>query len=227
MKEKYIRYLENDNKYLISIRTRKYTLFSKRVNTLEEAISTRNKFLIDKFGNLDALERKNVPLQNNPNTFILSTDLKYYIGTDSKGNHFIVDSDDIDRVKSYTWVKNQYGYFENPKAGKLHRFILGSKGKEEIDHINRDPSDNRKQNLRFATFSENRQNRGRHKNKKNSIYKGVYFNKECNKYFCEINKNKVLYRSKLFNTEKESAIEYNRLAVELYGINAFQNQIQN
>lgn len=227
MKEKYIRYLENDNKYLISIRTRKYTLFSKRVNTLEEAISIRNKFLVDRFGNLDSLERKNVPLQNTPNKFVLSTDSKYYIGTDSKGNCFIIDLDDIDKVKKYTWIKNQYGYFENPKAGKLHRFILGAKGKGEIDHINRDQSDNRKQNLRYATFSENRQNRERHKNKKCSIYKGVYLNKKCNKYFCEISKNKVLHRSKLFNTEKEAAIEYNRMAVELYGINAFQNPIQN
>lgn len=65
------------------------------------------------------------------------------------------------------------------------------------------------------------------KTKKCSIYKGVYLNKKCNKYFCEISKNKVLHRSKLFNTEKEAAIEYNRMAVELYGINAFQNPIQN
>ena len=43
MKEKYIRYLEKENKYLVSIRTRKYTLFSKRTSSIEEAISVRNK----------------------------------------------------------------------------------------------------------------------------------------------------------------------------------------
>ncbi len=45
---------------------------------------------------------------------------------------------------------------------------------EIIDHINCDPSDNRIENLRLATLSQNGANRRRHKNSK-SPYKGICF----------------------------------------------------
>lgn len=226
MKEKYIRYLEKENKYLVSIRTRKYTLFSKRTETMEEAIEARNKFLIDKFGNLNSLYRKNVPEQNIPNKFTFDYEKQCCTGTDSNGNEFIIDIDEFPKVSKFTWIKNQYGYFQNPKAGKLHRFILNAEKGKEVDHLNRDKSDNRKCNLRIATISENRQNRDKLNTKRDSKYKGVFRIKKYNKYFCEISKDKTLYKSKMFDTEEEAALEYNNMALKLYGDKAFQNVIQ-
>jgi len=40
----------------------------------------------------------------------------------------------------------------------------------QIDHMNRDPSDDRIENLRVLTHQENNQNRGNTRNKNNGIY---------------------------------------------------------
>jgi hypothetical protein len=55
----------------------------------------------------------------------------------------------------------------------LHRLILDCPEGMMIDHINGNGLDNRTQNLRICTHSENMRNRRRHKNNK-SGYKGVY-----------------------------------------------------
>lgn len=227
MKEKYIRYLADCDRYLVSIRTRKYTLFSKRTKTLEEAIEVRNKFLIDRFGSLESLKRKNVPKQFNPNTFLLSDDKKYYIGKDSKGNKFLIDFEDYEKVSVHTWYLDSKGYFASKNVGRLHRFLMNAPDGKEVDHINRDKTDNRKENLRIVGRSENSQNRNKHKNKTVCHYKGVYINKKTNKYYAVVIKNRKCHYSKMFDTEKDAALAYNKIAIDLYGENAFQNVIQN
>lgn len=199
---------------MVSIRTRKYTLFSKRTSSIEEAISVRNKFLIDRYGNLDVLKRKNVPYQNRKNEFKLADDGTFYFMKCSNGTIFKIDVEDFEKVFQYTWGTNGDGYIENPKAGKLHRFILSYIGNKEIDHKNRDKTDNRKSNLRITNKSINMQNRGKQKNKKSSNYKGVFTCKKNGTYFCEITKDGKLYRKRGLKTEEDAAIEYNKLAVE-------------
>jgi hypothetical protein len=57
------------------------------------------------------------------------------------------------------------------KTFKIHRlvaihYIPNPENKREVDHINRDRKDNRVQNLKWATSSENQQNTGIRKNNK-------------------------------------------------------------
>lgn len=54
----------------------------------------------------------------------------------------------------------------------MHRYILGNCEELEIDHINRNPLDNRKCNLRFVTKSENQLNKKCQYNNKIG-YKGI------------------------------------------------------
>lgn len=106
----------------------------------------------------------------------------YQIFKDKEGNHIIrmsvlkngeelytiFDEDDLNNIKNISWHMSSGGYVQGrPNKVKLiylHHLItkFKSSGKgfqsESIDHINRNPLDNRKKNLRLATAKEQQQN---------------------------------------------------------------------
>ena len=76
----------------------------------------------------------------------------------------IIDLEDVDKCKYYRWGCNGGKYsitIVDKKVLQLQNFILDYKGK--IDHKNRNPLDNRKNNLRYATHQENTRNISRRK----------------------------------------------------------------
>ncbi len=90
------------------------------------------------------------------------------------------DAQDVDVVDAHRWhVVNGYVQTEigsrkqgTRKTYRLHRMILVGKSGDCIDHINRDPFDNRRANLRIADKSKNGMNRTAQANNK-SGFKGV------------------------------------------------------
>lgn len=94
----------------------------------------------------------------------------------------LVDDTDYEWMSKVNWRVESKGY---PRSGKAmaHHAVLGveydrlSRPKlppgRVADHINRDKFDNRRQNLRWVTPSENGFNRGPKKGKK---YKGIWKN---------------------------------------------------
>ena len=113
-----------------------------------------------------------------------------------------IDLDDIKKVSKYKWVSDGLGYAktdttENGKRKllKMHILILGKKKDRITDHINNDGLDNRKQNLRHATYSQNCMN-------KNS--KGYSWNKLMDMYEVYINNNKKRIHLGFYKTEKEA-----------------------
>lgn len=111
-------------------------------------------------------------------------------GYTSAGYEFIFDEDDFDLVSPYCWNSYNNGYIWSSKAGQniaLHRLIMQNELGEKlyVDHINHDPSDNRKCNLRVVTHLDNMHNLKRSE-KNTSGVTGVYLNKRTERWYAQI-----------------------------------------
>lgn len=108
------------------------------------------------------------------------------------------------------------------KDGKLvnvqiHRYILGAKKGEIIDHIDGDPSNNQCSNLRLVTQSQNNANQiGAKKNSKSGV-KGVYWHKAANKWCAEVIHRRKKYYLGLFDELEDAKKARNEKAQELHG----------
>ena len=101
-------------------------------------------------------------------------------------------------------------YNNKSKIHKIHRlialyYIPNPDNKICVDHINRNRTDNRLDNLRWATHSENNQNRGMRKDNKSGI-KNICYGKRDDRYIYRKNIRGVIHH-KFFKTLEE-AIEY-------------------
>lgn len=146
----------------------------------------------------------------------------------TQGLYAQIDDIDYELVNGKKWcaVKNRnVWYAVNGKGAKkmfMHRLILGAMKGQKVDHKDGNGLNNLRNNIRTATASQNGANR-QVLSKKSSQYLGVYKVKE--KYQAGCRKDKILYRSQLFEKEKDAANAYNDLALELHGSFAKLNQL--
>lgn len=87
------------------------------------------------------------------------------------GGVCLVDDADWHTLNRYSWYIDN-GYVDSSVVGRMHRFLLKPKRGEIVDHINQDKKDNRRSNLRIASYSLNNHNRPK-KVGGTSIYRGV------------------------------------------------------
>lgn len=142
---------------------------------------------------------------------------------DSKGNvmdTFIIDTEDIPLLKNHKWrsVIKKRGNKELHYLGTghtiyFHRILTGSPD-TEVDHINRNTLDNRKNNLRIVSKSLNRLNTGLFINNTIGI-KGVYKIKD-SYYRAELQYCNKKYISPLYKTLEEAV--YYRYLLEQHFI---------
>lgn len=119
----------------------------------------------------------------------------------------LIDLEDVDKVKEYKWCSNGYGYVICRELNaSLHRFVMGYYDNDKVvDHINRNRLDNRKDNLRIATYQQNTSNRSIQSNNVSDV-PGVSWRKDRNKWRAYIMVNKKQISLGLFN-KKEDAIK--------------------
>ena len=108
-------------------------------------------------------------------------------------------------------------------CGPLGRFLLGFPD-GQIDHINRDPLDNRRGNLRVVSAAQNQWNAGPKKNGR-SKYRGVYYKPQKRRWIAQITHLGKHEQIGSFTDEREAAIAYNGRAKELRGDYAYLNQV--
>lgn len=133
----------------------------------------------------------------------------------SKGYFALVDNEDFEWLSKYKWfVLTNYTNYKRPSyAGRsghgspkiilLHREIMKPPKGLQIDHINGNGLDNRKNNLRICTHTENQRNYKRHRSNKYAL--GTSFNVN-GKYQATI-RIRSLKKSKYlgsFKTQKEA-----------------------
>ena len=106
------------------------------------------------------------------------------------GMKFIVD-DDFQYIDGFSFRlhKGEYVQFSGAKDGLcnkfLHRIIMDAPDHLQVDHINGDPLDNRKENLRLCSHQENQRNKGKYSTN-TSGFKGVCWHKQNSKWKAQI-----------------------------------------
>lgn len=123
--------------------------------------------------------------------------------------HYVLVDDDFTTTGT---IRKKDGYFtvnKNNKKIYLHRYILGVTDKGlTVDHINGDPTDNRKSNLRVCTMQENLQNRR---------CKGFSYNTNAKKYQARIRKDGKLKHLGYYRTSEEAQQVYRKAHAEAFG----------
>ena len=99
-------------------------------------------------------------------------------------NKALIDLDDIEKVKNYKWTFDGK-YARNSGKERLHRFIMNCPKDMVVDHINMNPLDNRKCNLRICTMQQNNFNKKEQTNNTSGRV-GVTWDKQTNKWRAQI-----------------------------------------
>ena len=141
----------------------------------------------------------------------------------------LVDDEDYEEIKKYKWWLVSAGYAgrkignrKNRKPLYLHRYILKAPKGTVVDHLNGNKLDNQKSNIRICTQSHNLQNKKITKNS-TSKYRGVSWSEYHKKWHSRICFKQKKTHVGYFDNEKIAAAEYDRVALKIYGENAYFN----
>ena len=169
--------------------------YNKIIDTSQETIRDRNRIIIEN-------EYAKILVNNN-----------YF----NRQEYVLIDKEDVEKIKDIKWMLNvqpsRYFYTAvvgtvNGRILKMSRFLMDYNGTNVVDHINGNTLDNRKQNLRIITATENKQN---------VKAEGISKTKN-NRWQAHFQRNKKIYTVGMFDT-KEEAQQARKIAVELYNKN--------
>jgi len=142
----------------------------------------------------------------------------------TRGFVTIVDDEDFEKFGHLKWYADVYHPGKVYARRKsldgtmvhLHREVMGVGGDGLVDHINRNPLDNRRENLRVATFSQNATNATRAPGK--SLFRGVTaYRCKGFPFRAQIRVNGKFHHLGGFASAEDAAHAYDRAAIKLHG----------
>jgi hypothetical protein len=147
----------------------------------------------------------------------------------------LVDDEDYSRVMEAISNRAKWYALFSPAAKKyyatngsrriqIHRVVMNAPKGMDVDHVNGDPLDNRKKNLRICTRPENCRNK-KVRSDSRSGYKGVEMRSSSRfrAYIGNPNQKSRHMHLGTYDTPEEAARVYDKRAIELYGEFALLN----
>lgn len=122
----------------------------------------------------------------------------------TQGKYAILDKEDYENLKKFKWHYGEYGKTgyakrliwdkknKKSKIVRMHHFVLPLRKGYMVDHINGNGIDNRRNNLRLVTKSQNMMNSGVRKNSTTKVT-GVSWHKQIKRWraYISINKKQI------------------------------------
>mgnify|MGYP000939419782 FL=1 len=134
------------------------------------------------------------------------------------GKTFTANAKDANILRRHRWTITRDGYVITCIKGKvvsLGRLLLGARKGQIVDHIDGNPLNNTRRNLRVCNRYQSAQNRGPLGNMHG--FKGVHFDKKRKKYRASLLAYGKIKQTPRFNTAKEAALAYDALALKFHG----------
>lgn len=140
----------------------------------------------------------------------------------TQGKFAIVDDDMFDELNQFKWFyhcgyarrNSKYIRGQNRHAIHMSRVVANVPDGLQCDHISLNRCDNRRANLRIATYSQNAQNKFVYKNNKTG-FKGVDFSH--GKYRARIQIDRKSVMLGLFSTSEEAGLAYSNASKMIHG----------
>jgi hypothetical protein len=158
-----------------------------------------------------------------------------------KGLVAVIDDEDAELVAGFKWYamkapqsdeKYYAAGWKHMPPGRyfvhLHRLIANAQPGQIVDHIDRNPLNCRRANLRVVTRQQNAWNSGPVQGKlrgRTSRHKGVFLSRKHGLFAARITHNRKRYHIGWFKDEDEAARAYNAKARELFGEFAYLNDV--
>lgn len=146
---------------------------------------------------------------------------------DGKKYEVFVDTADLKRLYWFEWVlsrpkgRESFHVRATKRGPRLHRLVMDAPEDRVVDHIDQDPLNNRKSNLRLATMAENVANTGARQSTRDGDptcgFKGVSLCRRSGRYRAQIFIEGKSRSLGYFDSPEQAAKVYDAAAFDTWG----------